>query len=153
VLAEAAFDEEEEAVAAALHPYTNGAGAELAALVADFRRHTAAGIPAPDVGVSVDAYFSFDRQADPPADQLLLALLSDDIVFLPPADGRILAAEHLKEESPMPDPIPVESETPVAEPDDRPLAARSAAALPVAAAQAHAQPAAQPDPAAPWLTR
>src|SRR5690606_8433209 len=93
VLAEAAFDEEEEAVAAALHPYTNGAGAELAALVADFRRHTAAGIPAPDVGVSVDAYFSFDRQADPPAAQRLADLLSVDIVFRPAADGRILAAE------------------------------------------------------------
>ncbi|NLF16739.1 MAG: hypothetical protein GX595_05720 [Lentisphaerae bacterium] len=47
----------------------------------------------------------------------------------------------------MPDPTPVETETPVAEPDDRP------AALPVAAAQAHTQPAALPDPTAPWLTR
>src|SRR5690606_5774332 len=93
VLAAARYDEATEAVLAELHPYSNAAGQELAALIADFRRHRQDGIPAPDVGVSLDAYFIVDREATPPIAARLTELRSVDIVFRPAADGRILAAE------------------------------------------------------------
>jgi hypothetical protein len=67
---------------------------ELAALVGDLRRHRARGIPAPDVGVSLDAFMVFDRAVEPPVARELTAVMSVDIVFRPAADGRILAEEE-----------------------------------------------------------
>jgi hypothetical protein len=93
VLAVARYDEATEAVLAELHPYSTSAGQELAALVADLRRHREQGVPAPDVGVSLDAFFVVDRQAKPPTALQLTELRSVDIVFRPAAGGRILAAE------------------------------------------------------------
>lgn len=91
VLAAARYDEASESVLAELHPYSTAAGQELAALVADFRRHRENGIPAPDVGVSLDAYFIVDRETTPPRAVRLTELRSVDIVFRPAAGGRILA--------------------------------------------------------------
>lgn len=94
VLAGAAFDEAEGAVVAELHPFSTSAGAELAALAADLRRYRTRGIPAPDVGVSVDAFMVFDRAAEPPVARQVTEVMSVDIVFRPAADGRILAQEE-----------------------------------------------------------
>jgi hypothetical protein len=93
VLAGASFDEGERAVLAELHPFSNRAGGELAALVGDLRRQRVLGIPAPDVGVSLDAFFVFDRAVEPPLSRQMTELVSVDIVFRPAADGRILAEE------------------------------------------------------------
>jgi hypothetical protein len=93
VLAGASFDEGEEAVLAELHPFSNGAGAEAAALVSDLRRQREQGIPTPDVGVSLDAFFVFDRAVEPPLARQMTEVVSVDIVFRPAADGRLLAEE------------------------------------------------------------
>jgi hypothetical protein len=93
VLTDAQFDWAAEAVVADAHPFSTQAGEALERLAADLRRHRTKGIPAPDVGVSLDAYFEFDHSGNLPVSRRLAELVSVDIVFRPAADGRILAEE------------------------------------------------------------
>jgi|GEM_PF-716434 len=90
----ARWDEEAQAVIADVHAYHNTAGKEFAALAGDFRRHRERGIARPDVGVSMDSYFTTappPTNNQPPATAVMTALSSIDVVFRPAADGRILA--------------------------------------------------------------
>ena len=60
VTANSFYNEETDSVDGEVFLYHNTAGTELDVLVADFRRHRFEGIPQPDVGISIDAFFVFE---------------------------------------------------------------------------------------------
>ncbi len=97
VTAGAVWDEESSSVLGMVHVYGNQAGRELQALAGDMRRHRQAGIPLPNIGVSIDSYFVFERggAGGAPRAVRMSELLSVDVVFMPAADGRILASRKL----------------------------------------------------------
>lgn len=96
VTAGAAWDEEAQAVVGSVYVYGNQAGRELQALAADLRRHKAEGVPLPDIGVSIDSFFVFERGGGGiPRAVRMSELLSVDVVFRPAADGRILASSKV----------------------------------------------------------
>jgi hypothetical protein len=92
VTSQAFFNEETQSVDGVVFLYRNAAGRELGTLAQDFRRHRQEGIPRPNVGVSIDAFFQLEKAGNgAPRTVRMSELLSVDVVFQPAADGRILA--------------------------------------------------------------
>ena len=98
------------ALVASYRPYNSAAGQELQALAADLRNQREEGIPEPDVGLSFDAFFSIDREAQPPRANTIHDVLSVDIVFQPAADGRILAQAEGGQTMPELDEVTIQEE-------------------------------------------
>lgn len=91
----AEWDGELQGVRGFIRLIPNDVGENLRAIFEAIRDAAAAGEPIPDVGLSLDANFTFKRRSDGIAETIAMTgLKSVDAVHIPAAGGRVLAQEQ-----------------------------------------------------------